>query len=295
MLLLSFNNRMGDTKMLHRSIIVQTKYLLKQKGALFTFYAFLILVLINYFHNISNFTGYEVIDMYHPMKLLSLSYNRVNYNADTTLILIQLYPILVVCPAGFSLIKESQTGHEVMMASRMGYHNYHLSKLLSAFFTTAIICSAPFFIEIILNCIAFPLNATGDLSNWGLYEADYVQSVQNYLFPKFFIQSPYLYAIAGTLFWGIYSGLLGAFTVAFSSVFKIKYKILLFLPVYLLLNATLYIPRLLPRNTMSVKWYDYLLLFNDQAKSYWILIIKFLLLTFFITISFLLSNRREHL
>lgn len=70
--------------MLHRSIIVQTKYLLKQKGAIFTFYAFLILVLINYFHNIFDFTGYEVIDMYHPMKLLSLSYNRVNYNADTT-------------------------------------------------------------------------------------------------------------------------------------------------------------------------------------------------------------------
>lgn len=50
--------------------------------------------------------------MYYPLKLMTLSYNRVNYNTDVTTLLIMLYPILVTLPAGFSYVKEPQTGED---------------------------------------------------------------------------------------------------------------------------------------------------------------------------------------
>lgn len=95
--------------------------MLKQKSATLVFYALLIMVLLNFLSNVLKFQGSDVIEMIHPVKLLLLSYNRVNYNADATLLLVQLFPLLVVCPAGI-------------------------------------------------------LTATGDLTNWGLCDVNYIDS-----------------------------------------------------------------------------------------------------------------------
>lgn len=87
--------------MFWRTTISQTGYLLRKKNAVIVFYILLAMVLFNYISNVVAFQGRDVLNMYQPMKLLLLSYNRTNYNADMTILLIQLYPLLVVCPAGF--------------------------------------------------------------------------------------------------------------------------------------------------------------------------------------------------
>lgn len=240
--------------MIFKATISQTAFLLKKKEAVCVFYVLFFMVMSNFIGNVLYFQGRDIVQMYQPMKLLLLSYNRTNWNATNTLLLIQLYPLLVVCPAGFSLAKEYQRGTRVFMVSRLGNFTYQVSKYLSVFLTTMIVFTVPFLLEIILNCVSFPLSATGDLANSSIYESAYVYS-------------PYLYAVIGTLFWGMISGLLGVFTVAVSSLIRVKYNVFLFLPVFVALNLSTILADRLPKDAPSIKWYDYVLFFNDESKS----------------------------
>ena len=246
-------------------ILAQTRFLLKQKAAVFTFYILLTIILVNFVSNVLAFQGSDIVYMYHPMKLLSLSYNKVYHSGDLTLLLIQLYPLLVVCPAGFSLAKERRTGQDILISSRLGNTSYHLSKLMAVILTTAIVFSAPFLIEILLNCLSFPLTAQGDLSNRDVYNSVYINSVKNYLLCELYLFSPYIYAILGTFLFGILSGLIAGFTVALSSIFKVKYLVSLFLPSFLLLNASIFIVPMFS-DKLALEWYHYLFLFDDVPK-----------------------------
>lgn len=276
--------------MFWRTTISQTGYLLRKKNAVIVFYVLLAMVLFNYISNVVAFQGRDVLNMYQPMKLLLLSYNRTNYNADMTILLIQLYPLLVVCPAGFALAKEYQTGENVYMTARLDRKNYIYSKKIAAFFTTTIVFSIPFLIEILLNCVAFPLEATGDLSNWGYYEKAFTEAVRNYMFSDFYLRAPYLYAIVGTLMFAVLSGILGAFTVAVSSVVRVKYNVFLFLPVFLLLNLS---AMLSPSEGASFRWYDMLLIFNEREKNIVVFVTGLLAILIFSVAATLISSRKD--
>lgn len=276
--------------MLWKAAISQTKNLLKRKEAIFTFYILLIMVLVNFLGNVLAFQGSDVVEMYHPMKLLFLSYNITNYNASGTLLLIQLYPILVVCPAGFALSKEYQLGVNVYMSSRMGIRSYKISKLLTAFLTTMLIFTIPFLLEVVLNCISFPLSAKGDLSNWGYYNSFFIEWVHNYFMSDFYLKYPFLYAITGIIIFGAVSGVLGAFTVAVSSVIKVKYNIFLFFPVVLLLNATIIFQK---KGAPSILWYDFLFLFNEVKKNVVFFAMGIISLLLFIVIAGAVSSRKD--
>lgn len=271
----------------------QMVFMLKQKGTVFVFYALLIMVIFNFISNVLIFQGHDVVNMIHPMKLLLLSYNRVNFNADATLFFVQLYPLLVICPAGFSLTKEQQIGQEVLMIARIGNRNYKFSKLLAAFLTTAIVFTVPFLLEIILNCLSFPLTAMGDLTNLRAYSIEYVNSVHHYFMSDFYVKAPYLYTILLTMFFGVVSGVFGAFTLAFSSIYRFKYRVLLFLPIYIILNASLYLSDLITKNNLTIRWYDYLLLFNDENKRIIVMVIALGAMILFSICSIFLSSRKE--
>lgn len=190
--------------MFWKAVIAQSGILLKRKEAIITFYILLVMVLFNFIKNVLVFQGSDVLAMYHPMKLLFLSYDITNYNASGTLLFIQLYPILVVCPAGFALSKEYQLGVNVYMTGRLGVPSYKLSKMTAAFFTTMLIFTLPFLLEFILNCLSFPLSARGDLLNWKYYDPAYIKCIRNYFMSDFYIKSPFLYALTGILFLGLY-------------------------------------------------------------------------------------------
>lgn len=84
----------------------QTSFILRQNITLVVFFILLSIVFLNFGSNVLAFQGRDVIEMYHPAKLLALSYDQVYNNMDIMLLLIQLYPILIVCPAGFTLLSE---------------------------------------------------------------------------------------------------------------------------------------------------------------------------------------------
>lgn len=280
--------------MFFKAVIAQIKIMIKQKEAIITFLILLIMCLSNFVGNVLDFQGYDVIEMYHPMKLLLLSYNRVYYNADATLFFVQLYPILVTCPAGFALVKEQHARQEVLIIIRVGKVTYRLSKVFAAFITATIVFVVPFLIEILLNCLAFPLDAMGDFSNRGFYNDEYNYMVNNYFLGELFVEAPYLYAFLFTIFFSVISGILSAFTMSISAIVRVKYQILLFLPVFLLLNSTLYIGDLFQSTySVEVSWYNYLLIFNDESKSVWLLIIGILLLLVFSFGAVFCSSNKE--
>lgn len=101
----SFRDRSGNKNggfcMIFKTTITQTDFLLKKRGAIGVFYFLLIMVFSNFIGNVLYFQGRDIAEMIQPMKLLLLSYNRTDLNATNTLLLIQLYPFLVVFPAGF--------------------------------------------------------------------------------------------------------------------------------------------------------------------------------------------------
>lgn len=257
--------------MLFKIIVRQTKFLLKQKEAMLALVLLTWLVIYNYVGNVLSFQGTDVSQMYHPMKLLCLSYNRVNYNANSTLLFTMLYPILVAMPAGLSYAKEQQTKEEVFLIARIGKRDYLLSRLCTSFFVTAAVFMFPFLLEILLNCVSFPMAAKKDLSNLSLYDPEYAEMVHRYLFDRLYLASPVLYAVAGTLLFGVLSGILGMFTVAFSFAVSTKYRVLLLLPSFLFLNATSYINRLMEKGGSRTSWYEYMLLFDDSPKNGWYL------------------------
>lgn len=279
--------------MIFKATLSQTAFLLKKREAVCVFYVLFIMVIINFIGNVLYFQGWDIVEMYQPMKILLLSYNRTNLNATNTLLLIQLYPLLVVCPAGFSLAKEYQFNIQVYLISRLGNFKYQVSKYLSVFLTIMIVFTVPFLIEIILNCISFPLSATGDLSNLSSYDRAYMNGIDHYFMKNIYLYSPCLYAVVGTLFFGAVSGVFGIFTVAVSSIKKVKYNVFLFLPVFVVLNFSTILGGRFPPNTTSIKWYDYLLIFNDEVKDIRFLVMVLLAFILFSIVAVCISSRKD--
>lgn len=258
--------------MLRKLVRYQTIFLLKQREAVAAFLLLIWFIIGNYLGNVSAFRGMDVTQMYYPLKLMTLSYNRVYYNADITTLFIMLYPILVTLPAGFSYVKEQQTREEVYLITRLGKKNYMRSRLWAAFFTTAVVFSVPFLMEVLLYVVSFPMKAKNDFSHWGMYELIYARMVHRYMGSMFYIYSPVLYAVIMSLFFGILSGLLGMLPVAVSQAVPVKFRMSLFLPNYLMLNATSYL-QTMGGGSVTCNWYDYMLLFQDEPKNLWYLVV----------------------
>ena len=259
--------------MLFKSVKTQFLWGIKQRGFILTFAFNFLLVLFNYIWNVLEFQGMDILEMYHPAKMILLSYNKTYYSADMALFFVQLYPILVVCPATFSIAGEKSAKEHILLISRVGSMTYYFSRWISTFGLTAVVFTVPFLLELILNILAFPLAAAGDFSQWNIYDSQYMDMASHYFFSDLYINNIYIYTIAGILFFGLISGLLGALTAGVSAVFRIKYRITLFLPVFLLLNFTIYLPSLLKElgiieNIKYVTgWYNYLLLFDGEYKN----------------------------
>ena len=245
--------------MLHATLF-HVKYLLRSRGARGAFLLLFALVLYNFVHNVLEFRGYDVIGMYHPMRLLTMSFDLASLRGDSTSLLIQLLPLVVCLPAGLSLAADQSTGEEVLLISRLGPRRYLISRTAAAFLTTALVVSAPFLLEIVLNCLSFPLRATGPLSNWNMYRPELREEVAQYAFTGLYRLSPYLYALWGTLLFGLFAGLLGAFTASLSAVVRVKYRVLLLLPVF---AGLMFLSAFAGRD---LHWYNYVLLFCAEPR-----------------------------
>lgn len=275
--------------MLLNSIKMQLLFFLERKIATLVFFLLFCLVLVNFFHNVITYKGSDLFNMYHPMTLLTLS-----SFSEYCFYLLQYYPIIVVIPAGFSLFNDKRLNQYIYIVSRVGVKNYYIGKLISVFFVTFLVFTLPFLLEIVLNCIAFPMDAVGEPSNYGFYTESYVAIITKYIFSSLYIQSPYLYAIFFTLVFGILSGVLAMFTVAIST-FPIKFKVLLFLPVYVLLHGLAMVKQSYPSISFDTNYFFYLGLYNPvfHPKENLIAYFAFIIVVFCLSIFIVLLKMRK--
>lgn len=248
--------------MFFKATRTQIKLLVFQWSSLLAFGLLLTLALNNFVENVLEYQGTDVVLMYHPMKLLSLSHNKTNYKADTMMLLVQLVPLLICIPAALSLAQEQHSGTSVLLASRLGGRTYLFSKVTAVFVVTTLVFSLPFLLEIVLNCISFPLKATGDLANWTIYDDEYIQTTKHFLLYPIYRLSPYLYAVVETLRFGATMGLLAAATLTLSALIRVKFRVLLLLPPFLLLQLSTYLSQY-----GDVYWANYVTLFHGEARN----------------------------
>lgn len=219
-------------------------------------------VLINYFRNLYIYYGGDIVDLYHPMKLLLLA-------EDSSILkyyFLQCYPFLIVFPAAFSYMSDKKTGEINFLITRFGNRSYYTGKMISVFIVTFFAFSVPFLLEALLNRCVYPMNALGDLSNFGPYDEIYLEGVSNYFLPQFYCWSPELYAVFFIIIFGVFSGVLSVFVLAIS-MFEPKYRILLLLPAYLLLVGVALTGQKIAPGSDSFNYYYFLSIFHNGPKN----------------------------
>ncbi|MCD8501320.1 MAG: hypothetical protein LRY71_06075 [Bacillaceae bacterium] len=130
----------GSVQMLLQSIDMQLKVIWERRVATMILFLLFSMMLVNYFQNIITFRGTDAIDMYHPMKLLTLSgWSEYGFY------LRQYYPLLVAIPAGFSLFADKQLNQYIFIQSRVGARHYYLGKFIVVFIVTFFCLTISFF------------------------------------------------------------------------------------------------------------------------------------------------------
>lgn len=240
----------------NRDIIhTEIKQLLFCRGALFTFALLMLLMLSNFCTNVIASFGKDAAEMYHPMKMLTTSYNQYMGRGQFFSLYTLFFPIIVSFPAGLSVARDRRTGADEVIISRIGRKRYIRNRFTAVFIVTVIVFTLPFLIEILLNYISFPLYATRDYYQFGMYNREMLKITNQYFLKEIYYFSPYLYALLWTLVWGVFAGILACFTCAVSCHIKFRYSVFYIIPVFLLLFFTTFMH--------DYRWYLYVASFSD--------------------------------
>ena len=214
------------------AVKMQIQVLFRRKSTLVMYFLMYALVLLNFYENLSEYHGYNIYNMFDPLKILLLSsYGKWGWYFA------QYYPLLVVIPAAFSYYADASSKELIFIQTRIDRKTYYISKMLSTFFVTFIIFTSPLFIEILLNSIAIPAGAVGDPSNAGIFSSTYGEYAANYLFGELWFFNQYVYVIFMIFLLGILSGSLSCFAMSLSMYGFCKFRVFVFVPVYVLLHV----------------------------------------------------------
>lgn len=155
-----------------------------------------------------------------------------------------LYPFLVVIPFGMSYIDDITKKTYAPVVIRGDKKGYVAGKLIAAFIGNFLIVFIPFILNLVLTFMFYNENSKtpfgertlGNLDGF-LYgtNLNYNTPANNTLFADMFFSNPFLYYFLYLVMLASVTGLLGAFVVSISMWLK-RYKILLFIPVYVLMR-----------------------------------------------------------
>lgn len=232
-------------KQLLRMVQTESAILVRKKGFQITF-----LLLLLYALGISVYyawqqQGQDVSILYAPAMAIGLG-----SDSDYLWMLMQMFPFLAVLPAGFSYYVDQKCGISVFKQARGGKGLYDAAKLISAFAVTFLAFTLPFVLELILNVIIFPLDATKALTGWATYSNTYIEYAENFLFSPVFFQNIYLYTLCEIIKFGLFAGCAAVFITGISS-FRFRYPVFLLLPLYL----GLYVEYLIAYRFLSFQTY----------------------------------------
>lgn len=263
-----------------KSIKNQSKLLLNKPTVVCVFLFLCAVVLFNYIRNVTMYQGSDVIEMYHPMHILTMN----DYEYDGFIIL-QLLPLLIVLPCGFSYFEDKVSGMEIFQVARYG-RKYYWAKIVAVFGVSMFVFTVPFLLEMVMNMLSFPLEAKSDMSGFSFYDEPIINIVKEYLFYELYLYDVYLYTFICILLFGIWMGVLASFVVAISYFPFVKFRLILFLPLYILIELLDFLcsSGVIKENTY---YCDYFYLFHSSSKSekgYFLLLGGIFLVTIAITL-----------
>ncbi|GHU43440.1 hypothetical protein FACS1894111_09040 [Clostridia bacterium] len=154
-----------------------------------------------------------------------------------------LFPFLIVLPFAFSFLTDKSVHILPVLQSKMSNKMYYLSKAIVCFMGGFLLFVIPFLISIFLNHITFPIQGTtvwGDLYSWNFANDITGNNVMISVVGKglpflgLYLYSPLLYNVLYVFFFAFFSGILSVFAFATSFFIK-KYKIFVFVPIYLII------------------------------------------------------------
>lgn len=253
---------------MRKSICGKIQNNLISEGSVITFCILILLVIANYMKNIKTYSGLDISLMYDHMKIILPSYNNVYDRADYLLLFRLLFPILIVLPASFSYINDEKTGRIVYLVSREGYKRYIYESIVANFMTTFLVFLVPLFLDLFITFSSFPTKAKCDLSNYGLYSREYADMVYNYFFCRLYLYNPYIYLLICIIRICSFAGILSVFPTLLSYMIPFRFRFYLFFPTYIILNGTIVLNYVIRDKVFSTDIYDYILLFNDENKSW---------------------------
>lgn len=132
--------------MLLKEIFLKTKYILQGKRAALIFYALFLMVTLNFIENVTEFRGLDKLQMYHPMKMLLLSYNKTNYRADLVNFINTIIPFFGLHTRGIYNSTGKAAGSRHICNFQTGKEKIFFSKL-----SVCVCCDKPYFYNSFFN------------------------------------------------------------------------------------------------------------------------------------------------
>lgn len=235
---------------------MQMSVIWNRKSTLLLYLLMCGLVVLNFISNAKIYAGYNVWNMYHPMRLVVLGdYSFLSFA------IMQYFPFLVVIPAAFAFFNDRNCREHIIIETKTNRKAYHCGTIAAIFVTTFLIFTVPLLGEMIINCIAFPVEALGDQSNISLFENE--QIIELYLFSELWNFNPYVYTFLMIVLFGCVTGVLACFASVCSLVFDIRFRVLIFVPVYVLLYVVMMLEDVFKLD-FSTNYFFYLRLFCSK-------------------------------
>lgn len=249
-----------------KSIKAQLYILFSKKSTWAIWFLMLGAMAAHFIDHVIYYYGYDASYMYNPLRLIYLGGN----NCGTVgFLFMQYYPLLIVLPASFAYFVDKKSRAIVFLQAGTDRKKYYISRSISTFTATFIIYALPLYMELALNVLAFPvsLNTSIDSDNISMLEELYTEHVQKYLFSDLWINNKLVYMLVMIALFGVVTGLLAVFAQCVSMVFRFKFAVFIFLPVYILLFAVEKIFGSIASIEWSANYFDYLYLADLSPGS----------------------------
>ena len=218
-----------EWKVFCRSVRIQFDQILRKRITCITYLIIAGFVFANLYMNIQQFANiHYTSQMYDLVKILTLSsWSKYGYFLCTYM------PIFCVMPSADSWYEDHQSGMESYLCTRLGKREYWYGKLAAVFFVSFLVFSIPLLLELIISVIIFPLNASGDPSGWPYF----ISVVETWQYPGYRLLCSHriIYALVYALQFSLVFSLLAVFNLTISTLKVMKYRVLLYVPIYFIL------------------------------------------------------------
>jgi len=187
------------------------------------------LVLVNYAENlILAYQQHYIENMYGIVQMSILSSNSL-----VGAFFMAIFPILAVLPTSTLNIVDRGTRVDVAYRIRASKARYMLASYVSVFVTTFLIFTIPFFVELLLEIFTFGLEANGSPVYANYYT--FLDQCQSFFLMDIYFKNRILYAVIYILIFGMFSAVLALFNYSLTTLPFMKFRVMSFFPVYLVL------------------------------------------------------------